>query len=79
MWEVSSHERGKIKNKRKLQAKKYRSSFPNEKEMNKLLRYETTIYNQLYKAINKLEHLQRLRAGDNVPAPAQIDLNITNG
>ena len=78
-WMVSWRESDKIKNKRKLQAKKYRSSFPNEKEMNKLLRYETARYNLLYKAINKLEHLQRLRAGDNVPAPAQIDLNITNG
>ena len=51
----------------------------NEKEMNKLLRYETAIEKQLYMAINKLEHLQRLRAGDKVPVPAQIDLNITNG
>jgi hypothetical protein len=67
----------KVKNRLILQVKKKLASLPAEAEMKKLLRYETAIENQLYKAINKLEHLQRLRAGDNVPAPLQVDLNVS--
>jgi hypothetical protein len=78
-YDIELLKKDKINNKRKLQVKKYCGVLPDEKEMNKLLRYETAIEKQLYMAINKLEHLQRLRAGDKVPVPAQIDLNITNG
>ena len=43
--------------------------------MDNFLRYETAIERQLYKAINQLERLQRMRAGDHVPAPIQVDVN----
>ena len=43
-----------------------------------LLRYETAIERQLYKALNQFERMQRLRAGDNVPAPIKIDLDLNN-
>ena len=38
------------------------------------LRYETTINRQLYQAINQLERLQRSRAGEQVPAPVNIQV-----
>ena len=43
--------------------------------MDNFLRYETAIEHQLYKAINQLV---RFHAGDHVPAPAQVDLNIAD-
>lgn len=47
--------------------------------LDRLLKYEGAIERQFYKAINQLERLQRLRAGDHVPAPANIDLHIDTG
>jgi hypothetical protein len=41
----------------------------------KILRYETTIERQLYRALNQLERLQRQRLGDAVPPPISIDLS----
>ena len=43
--------------------------------MDNFLRYETAIERQLYKAINQLERLQRMRTGDHVPPPVQVDVN----
>jgi hypothetical protein len=37
--------------------------------MDRILRYRTTINRQLFQAMNQLERLQRLRKGENVPAP----------
>jgi hypothetical protein len=44
------------------------------KSSDSLLRYQTTINRQLYQAINQLERLQRLRRGDNVPAPVNVQI-----
>jgi hypothetical protein len=43
-----------------------------------LQRLETGVENQIYKSMNALERLQRTRIGDNVPAPAVLDVNIAN-
>lgn len=40
----------------------------------KFQRYETAIENKLLRAMHELERLQRLRQGDNVPAPAALDV-----
>ena len=74
---IEKLKKDRVKNKLSLQAIKKSCSLPKEVEMNKVLRYETTIERQLYKAVNQLERLQRFRAGDHVPAPVQVDLNIT--
>jgi hypothetical protein len=42
--------------------------------IDRILRYQTTINRQLYQAINQLERLQRLRKGDNVPAPLNVQV-----
>ena len=39
-----------------------------------IVRYQTTINRQLFQAMNQLERLQRLRKGDNVPAPLNLQV-----
>lgn len=41
----------------------------------RILRYQTTINRQLFQAISQLERLQRLRKGDNVPAPVNVQVS----
>jgi len=40
--------------------------------IDRILRYQTTTNRQLFQAMNQLERLQRLRKGDNVPAPLTL-------
>ena len=68
----------KANNKLHLQRIQKTSSLPPRLEMDNLLRYETAIERQMYQAIRELERLQRLRAGDHVPPPLQMDLNISD-
>jgi hypothetical protein len=72
---IEKLKKDKAKNKLNLQIIKKSAALPTKFDMDKLLRYETAIERQLYKAMNQLERLQRLRAGDHVPAPVQVDLN----
>jgi hypothetical protein len=44
--------------------------------VNTFQRYETAIENKLYRALNQLERLQRMRRGDAVPPPASLDVNV---
>jgi hypothetical protein len=50
-------------------------SLPDTPATDKILRYETTIERQMYRAIDQLERLQRQRLGDDVPAPTVIALD----
>ena len=43
--------------------------------MDRILRYQTTINRQLFQAINQLERMQRLRKGDVVPAPLNVQIS----
>ena len=54
-------------------------NIPSRDELDQLLRYEGAIERQFYKALNQLERLQRLRAGDNVPAPVEVDVDVNTG
>ena len=54
-------------------------SIPSKDELDRLLRYEGAIERQLYKAMNQLERLQRMRSGDNVPAPVEVDIDVNTG
>jgi hypothetical protein len=40
-------------------------------------RYETMIERQMYKAMYELERIQRIRRGENTPAPLAIDVNMS--
>ncbi len=43
---------------------------------NIIARYETAIENRLFRALNQLERMQRLRHGENIPAPATLDVGV---
>ena len=44
-------------------------------DVDKIIRYESSIERQLYRALNQLERLQRQRAGDNVPPPINVEVS----
>ncbi len=77
--EILALKKQKQKNQLKLQVVKKLGNIPSKEELDRLLRYEGTIERQLYKAMNQLERLQRLRAGDSVPPPVEVDVDVNTG
>jgi hypothetical protein len=77
--EIAGLEKQKEKNKFRLQVIRKLGNIPSKEELDRLLRYEGAIERQLYKAVNQLERLQRLRAGDSVPPPLQVDVDVNTG
>jgi len=73
---ISDLRNEKEKNELALQVIEKLASIPDSNGLDQLLKYETAIDRQFYKAIDQLERIQRLRAGDNVPAPLKIDLDV---
>lgn len=47
-----------------------------ESLIEKYQRYETGIENKLYRAINQLERMQRLRLGERLPAPVNLEVGV---
>jgi len=74
--EISALDKEKKKNKLKLQVVKKLGNIPSKEELDRLLRYEGALERQFYKALNQLERLQRLRLGDAVPAPVEMNLDV---
>jgi len=66
-------------NRLRLEVIKKLGSIPSKEELDRLLRYEGAIERQFYKALNQLERLQRLRMGDNVPAPIEMNIDVNEG
>ena len=54
---------------RKLDARSDSLALPTYETSNKILRYETTLERQMYRAMSELERLQRRRLGDVVSPP----------
>jgi hypothetical protein len=77
--EIAELEKQKHRNKLRLQVIKKLGNIPSRHELDRLLRYEGAIERQLYRALNQLERLQRLRAGDNVPPPIEVDVGVNTG
>jgi hypothetical protein len=73
---INGLKKQKEKNRLKLQVIKKLGSIPKD-ELDRFLRYEGAIERQLYKAMNQLERLQRMRSGDNVSAPVEVDVNTS--
>ena len=48
---------------------------PSPEVLDKIMRYETTLQRQLYRALAQLERLQRMREGEAVPAPMMMELS----
>ena len=59
----------------KTQAEEWGLSCALPLRMDTLVRYETSIERQLYRAIDQLERLQRQRAGDYVPPPVKVGVS----
>jgi len=76
---IADLEKEKEGNRLKLQVIKKLGTIPSKYELDRLLRYEGSIERQFYKALNQLERLQRLRAGDNVPPPVEVDVDVNTG
>ena len=76
---IADLEKEKAKNTLKLQVIKKLGTIPSRHELDRLLRYEGSIERQFYKALNQLERLQRLRAGDNVPPLVEVDVDVNTG
>jgi hypothetical protein len=77
--QIVSFEKQKASNILKLQVTKKLGSIPSKDELDRLLRYEGAIERQLYKAMNQLERLQRLRSGESIPAPIAADVDVNSG
>jgi hypothetical protein len=56
------------------QARLTAATLPSPEILDKILRYETTLERQLYRAMNQLERLQRRRQGEDIPAPMTMDI-----
>jgi hypothetical protein len=50
-------------------------TLPATEELDRVLRYDTSIHRQLAYAISQLERLQRARKGEHVPAPVSVQLS----
>jgi hypothetical protein len=48
---------------------------PSAEVLDKILRYETALERQLFRAMNQLERLQRRRQGENIPAPLTMEIS----
>jgi hypothetical protein len=59
-----------------LQVKRKLGCMPDGGDLDRLLKYEGSIERQFYRALSELERLQRMRAGDHVPAPLNINLAV---
>jgi hypothetical protein len=59
-----------------LQVKTKLGCMPDGYDLDRLLKYEGSIERQFYRALSELERLQRMRSGDHVPAPVNIDLAV---
>lgn len=57
-----------------LEARKASLALPSKEVLDKILRYETTISRQLYKAMAELERLQRMRKGEAVHPPINVEV-----
>ena len=74
--EIKKLQKEKAHNELCLQQIRKINALPPTLKMDSVLRYETAIERQMYQAIKQLERIQRLRCGDTVPAPVQLDVNL---
>lgn len=50
-------------------------TLPLSDDLDRLLRYETSVHRQLVFAVNQLERLQRARKGEHIPAPVTVQIS----
>jgi hypothetical protein len=59
----------------KAQVRRDASLLPAQKVVAKILKYESSLERQFYRAMNQLERLQRMRKGEVVPPPAVVQVS----
>jgi hypothetical protein len=59
----------------KAQVRRDASLLPDRKVVAKILKYESTLERQFYRAMNQLERLQRMRKGEVVPPPMVVQVS----
>ena len=59
----------------KAQVHRDASLLPAQKVVTKILKYESSLERQFYRAMNQLERLQRMRKGDVVPPPTVVQVS----
>lgn len=57
------------------EARQAAAVLPSMEALEKILRYETKLERQLYRAMAQLERLQRMRRGEAVPAPLAVEVS----
>jgi hypothetical protein len=55
-----------------------RALLPDQSALNSIMRYEGHLTRQLLQSLHTLEWLQRAQAGEPVPAPAALDVTVSN-
>ena len=48
---------------------------PSREVLDKILRYETNLERQIYRAMAQLERVQRMRRGEAIPAPLSVEVS----
>ncbi|MBI4481220.1 MAG: hypothetical protein HY651_14490 [Acidobacteria bacterium] len=66
---IEAEEKGWMESERACRA------LPSSEVVEKILRYETTIERQLYRALHQLERIQRRRRGEAVPPPVSVEFS----
>ena len=56
-------------------ARQAADALPSPIVLEKIMRYETSLERQLYRAMNQLERLQRQRRGETVPPPLSVEIS----
>jgi hypothetical protein len=57
------------------QARQAAAVLPSTEVLEKILRYETALERQFFRAMNQLERLQRRRQGEDIPAPMTMEIS----
>ena len=63
----------------KLSRLPYTKALLQEEDLNRLLRYETAIERQIYKALHELLRLQSARRGEKPAIPVAVDVDVSEG
>ncbi|MCE9609887.1 MAG: hypothetical protein K8R23_06720 [Chthoniobacter sp.] len=48
---------------------------PSAEGLEKILRYETKLERQIFRAVAQLERVQRMRRGEAIPAPLSVEVS----
>jgi hypothetical protein len=61
--------------KKEEEAHQAAAGLPSPEVLEKIMRYETKLERQMYRAMAQLERLQRMRQGENIPPPLTMEVS----